>query len=156
MAEDSRRRGLSALIATIILIGITVVASLVLYSMFTGFFGSYSQNIQCLATVDLIRPGGSASYAVVTVTVKNTGSVPIKSISVQYVPEGQTNPSGLTLTWDPSISDSNPLPPGGSASATATITSNLPVAGKVYPFIIKITGTAGQTYTTVIGVTCRS
>jgi len=156
MAEVNHRRGLSTLIATIILVGITVAASLVLYSLFTGIFGSYSQNIQCLASIDLVRPGGSASYAVVSMTVKNTGTIPIKEIKVQYVPEGQTALSDLTLTWDPAMGDSNPLSPGASASASAVITNNLPIAGKTYAFVIKVTGTGGQTYTVTASVACRS
>jgi len=153
------RRSLSTLIATIILVAVTVAASLVLYSLFTGIFASYSQSIQCLVSINLVRPGGSASYAVLSITVKNTGSVPIKSISVQYVPEGQTSLSSISLTWDPSISDSSPLPPGSSASATAVLTTGtglppLPISGKTYTFVIKVTGTGGQTFTETLSVPC--
>jgi hypothetical protein len=155
------RRSLSTLIATIILVAITVAASLVVYGLFTGVFSSYSQNIQCLVSINLVRPGGSASYAVVALTVKNTGSIPIKAITVQYVPEGQSSFSTLTLTWDPNISDTNPLPSGASASASAVITTGaglppLPISGKQYPFIVKVTGTGGQTFTETLTVTCGS
>jgi FlaG/FlaF family flagellin (archaellin) len=161
MAGFNYRRSLSTLIATIILVAITVAASLVIHGLFTGVFSSYSQNVQCLVSIDLIRPGGSASYAVVAVTVRNTGSVPIKAISVQYVPEGQTSLSSVSLTWDPNISDSNPLPPGASASASVVITTGagqppLPISGKTYTFIVKATGTGGQTFTETLSVTCGS
>jgi len=161
LREVNDRRSLSTLIATIILIAVTVAASLVVYALFTGVISTYTQSVQCLASIDLVRPGGSANYAVVAVTVKNTGSVPIKSISVQYVPEGQTSLSSISLTWDPSISDSNPLPPGASASATAVLTTGaslppLPISGKTYTFVIKVTGTGGQTFTETLSVTCGS
>jgi flagellin-like protein/uncharacterized repeat protein (TIGR01451 family) len=148
------RKAVSPLLATIILIAITVAAGLVIYNLFFSTAGTASQTLQCMVDVDLIRPGGTASYAIIAISVKNSGSVPITGITVQWIPEGQTTFQSLSLTWSPSISSSAPLNPGQTASASTTVTTNLPIVGKSYPFVVQISG-AGQSFTTSSSVICQ-
>jgi len=149
----NRRKAVSPLLATIILIAITIAAGLVIYNLFFSTAGAAGQTLQCLPEITLIRPGGSATYAIITISIKNTGNTPITGIAVQWIPEGQTSLQSLTLTWDPSVSSTNPLNPGQTASATTTVTTNLPVVGKNYPFVVKASG-SGQSFTTSLSVSC--
>jgi flagellin-like protein/uncharacterized repeat protein (TIGR01451 family) len=149
------RKAVSPLLATIILIAITVAAGLVIYNLFFSTAGVASQNLQCMVSVDLIRPGGTATYAVIAISVKNSGSVPITGITVQWIPEGLTSLQSLTLSWNPSVSGTSPLAPGQTASASTTFTTaaNLPIVGKSYPFVVRVDG-AGQSSTTSLSVPC--
>jgi len=153
MRRKRVKRGVSPLLATIILIAITVAAGLVIYNLFFSTSSTVTQSLQIIADIDLIRPGGTASYVVLTITVKNTGTLAISSISVSYVPEGSTTATSITLTWSPSISSTSPLSPGTTASASLVATtstagfSTLPVVGKVYVFIISVTAVNSQTAT---------
>lgn len=149
------RKAVSPLLATIILIAITVAAGLVIYNLFFSTSGVASQTVQIMPDIKVIRPGGTASYALITISIKNTGSVAISGITVQWYPEGGTNLTSLSLTWDPSVNSTSPLSPGTSTSASTTITTNMPIVGKSYPFIIKATGTNGATYTWSGSVVCQ-
>jgi len=78
-------RAVSPLLATIILVAITVVAGLVVYSVFFSASGTISRQAQLtVASVDLTRDGG---FTLLSVALKNDGNLPVyASVSTSLVP----------------------------------------------------------------------
>ena len=71
-AED---RGVSPLLATIILVAIVFSAGLAVYSMTSGFFNVWTSRVDLQVTsVDICR---AADKTLLSISVKNTGSTPI-------------------------------------------------------------------------------
>jgi len=73
-------RAVSPLIATILLIAITVAGGLVTYALFTSTAGVSSAKGQVsFESVDLVRTGGQLAFAA---TLKNAGNKPVENITV--------------------------------------------------------------------------
>lgn len=141
------RRGISPLIATIILIAITVAGGLLIYSMFmsTGsIWGAKGQvaveNIKLVKNTD-----GAVTFAI---TVKNTGNKPIQSDGLTVKLEGQT--VAITLNSD--------LQPGQSVSFVGDAPSLAAgyVIGKTYIVTIQATFSDGSSFSDTLTVTCTS
>ena len=154
-----RRKGISPIIATIILIVITVAVGGLLYAYVGGMFGSMSTSQDVNIQNSLTIPAG-ASTGTWTVSVKNTGSVAITNmtavlynssdspIAVIYagshpmltVPAG--TPSG-TFT-------ASTVSPGQTVSGTAmSIPSSSVIAGTSYNYqlVVQFANGVQKTYT---------
>jgi len=110
------RKAVSPLLATIILIAITVAAGLVIYNVFFSTAGVTSSTLQVdIVSCDLVRTT-APSRAILSITVKNTGNRPITSCKVSIWDDtGTEKPSsgGKELL-------SGTLAPGAFASASFT------------------------------------
>jgi len=148
-ANSARRKAISPIIATIILIVITVVAGAFLYVYATGMMhsGAASQvaNVQSAA---LVVPGGTGA-GTLTVTISNGGTVTIQSVNV-------TNFNGQALSKPVQLITS-PIAPGQSGSGTLTSSqisglSNV-VAGQSYELQLTVGYANGQTQVITTSVT---
>jgi len=141
------RRAISPLIATIILIAITVAAGLMIYSMFlsaSSILGAKGQ--VSVENVKLVKDsGGSVTFAI---TIKNIGNKPVAANGLSIKLAGQ----------DVSVSLSNPLQPGQSISAVTEAPQIQAgyVVGNTYTVAISATFTDGSSFSDTITVTCTS
>ena len=102
------RKGISPVLATLILIVIAVVAGLVVYGWLMGWIGTQKQ--QVAFAVRVIR---TSAYNY-TVEIRNVGSITVTLNKVTVTdPDGDTHEASLTGT----------LAPGHSTTATTKITS---------------------------------
>jgi len=139
------RKAVSPLIATIILIAITVAAGLVIYNVFFSTAGTMSQQLNMqIISVDVVKAG---TTTLISATVKNTGNKPISSCHVYVYVDGTTTPVDLNLsTIDVGQSKSNStttLPTGGSVTA-----------GKAYPVKVDATAPDESTFSESFTVIC--
>lgn len=141
------RRAISPLIATIILIAITVAAGLMIYSMFlsTGsILGAKGQ--VSVENVKLVKDSsGAVTFAI---TIKNSGNKPVGANGLSIKLAGQ----------DVSVSLTSPLQPGQSISVVTDAPSIQGgyVVGNTYTVAISTTFTDGSTFADTITVTCTS
>jgi len=87
---NKKRKGLSPLLATVILIGVTVAAGGAVYSIYTGSStaASASNTIQ-IETVNAVKGSNHADF---TATVKNVGTSPWKSLEIWVGKEAGSRP----------------------------------------------------------------
>jgi flagellin-like protein len=142
------RRALSPLIATIILIAITVAAGLMIYSMFlsTGsILGAKGQ--VSVENVKLVKDsGGTVTFAI---TIKNTGNKPVAANGLTVKLAGQ----------NVSVNITSPLQPGQSISVVGdapNLSGGGYVIGNTYTVAISATFTDGSTFSDTVTVTCTS
>ncbi len=112
------RRALSPILATVILIAITIAGGLLVFSMFES--SASTQQLKAIVDIEsaqLIAPANS-NYTFVLV-VKNVGSLPITNMDVVFAGLDLKTP-GLNPApvWSPLISAGNPLTPGMTAVVT--------------------------------------
>jgi len=154
-----RRKGISPIIATIILIVITVAVGGLLYAYVGGMFGSMSTSQDVNIQNSLTMPAG-ASTGTWTVSVKNTGSVAITNMTaVLYSSSGKaiaviyagshpmlTVPAGIPSgTYTAST-----VSPGQTVSGTAmSIPSSSVIAGTSYNYqlVVQFANGVQKTYT---------
>jgi flagellin-like protein len=151
------RRAVSPLIATIILIAITVSGGLAVYSLFFSTAGTMSSQTSVqVVSCDLVK---SSSKVLLSITVKNTGNKPITSCQVTVWDGAPTQRGPYNLQVGGSdVSSSNPLDPGAYASVTKTeadLGTNY-IVGNKYPLEIVATASDGSTFDTSLTVTCSS
>ena len=139
------RKAVSPLLATIILIAITVAAGLVIYNLFFSTAGTISQqlNVQIIS-VDVVK---TSSTTLVSATIKNTGNKPISSCHVYVYVDGTTTPVDLNLgsidVGQSKSSSTTTLPTGGSVTV-----------GNAYPVKVDATAADGSTFSKSFTVTC--
>jgi len=136
------RKAVSPLLATIILIAITVAAGLVIYNLFFSTAGTISQqlNVQ-ITSVDVVK---TSTTTLVSATIKNTGNKPITSCTVTVW--GDSGTATLSL---------GALDVGQSMSASTTNPSGFSVTvGKAYPVKVDATAADGSTFSKSFTVTC--
>ena len=131
-----KAKAISPIIATIILIVITVVAGGFIYSYVTGMLhsGATSQqaNIQSYSLVP-----GSSDSATLTVTVQDSGTVAISSVNIVSIVNGVTVPGGPFL---------RSIAPGSTMSNSTSITGTAPfLAGDTYTATFVVTYANGAT-----------
>jgi len=138
------RRGISPLLATVILIAITVAAGLTIYHMFFSTVGVAGSTLSIqVVSIDLIKTGNTI---LVSASIKNTGSKPISSLTVTI--HGDSGTATITL--------SN-IDPGETASNTVVNPSGFSVTvGKSYPVKITATATDGSMLDKSMSVVCSS
>ena len=112
-----RQRAISPIIATFILIAITIIGGIFIYKYFMALATTLSTN----HAIEITSATLSTSPTIFTLNVQNTGNVQVKALTV-YI-----NGAPVNMSLSPV-----PLSPGGSASG---VTNRLP-----------INITSGQTY----------
>ena len=141
------RKGVSPILATVILIAITVAAGLFLYQAFFGDLGIASQSrLVQITSAQLIVPTGS-STGTVTIVIKNSGSSAINNLATNLVAKITT--TGSTTLSAVSGSPTN-LTPGQSVAMTATGVSAY--IGSTYVVLVTATFSDGSTSSTAVSV----
>ena len=137
------KRAISPLIATIILISICVAGGLLIYSVFFSSAGTLTAKGQVeVESVDLVKD--STGTATFTITIKNTGNKPTKSVTVKLASEKAESITPSTLE------------PGQSGTLVLNLEGSEYTAGNSYNVVIKATFSDGSTFTTTTSVKCRS
>jgi len=155
------KRGISPLIATVILIGICVAGGLLIYNVFFSTAGVVTQRGQVeVETVDLIKSSVETTFSI---TIKNTGNKPVKILQVTLeddegeVDDDQEGPWNLQLGGD-SIDEDNMLQPGQTASLSCNptrIDDEEYVVGESYTVTIYAVFSDDSEFTDTIKVTCE-
>jgi|GEM_PF-5037270 len=87
---NKKRKGLSPLLATVILLGVTVAAGGAVYSIYTGSSTAVSaSNTIQVETVNAVK---GSNHADLTATVKNVGTAPWKSLEIWIGKEAGSRP----------------------------------------------------------------
>ena len=142
MKRFNSRGAVSPLLATIILIAITVAAGLVIYNVFFSTAGTMSAqlNIQ-VVSVDIVK---TSSTTLVSATIKNTGNKPITACTVTVY--GDSGTATLTL---------GAIDVGQSKSQSVSNPSGFSVTvGKAYPVTISATASDNSRLDKSLTVTC--
>ena len=161
-----RKKGISPILATIILIIITVVVGVMLYGFVTGFFSSSSTSMEANVQAQLTIPAG-ANYGTFVVTIKNAGTVAITEVSIQLKgPTGNSIASatysglniapGQSQTFTASGSGSSAWSGSPSSGAYAYLNSTNVISGSSYNYIITIQFANGGVKTYTGSVTASS
>jgi flagellin-like protein len=141
-------RAISPLIATIILIAITIVGGLLIYNLFfaTSSTASSTSAIS-VQNIDLVVPGGTGN-AQFSITIKNTGNKPIIGYTITVIGEGnaQNSTTRSSLTIQPGQTFSEQYTPNGLSF----------VVGKYYAVNIKVTFSDQTTFATSTSVQARA
>jgi flagellin-like protein len=141
------KRGISPLIATIILLAICIAGGALIYSIFFSTANTLNATGQLsVQTSSLIKD--TQGHTVFTMTIKNVGTKPFTSLSVTLASEAPGAIATVTTT--------TPLQPGQSVSyvpATALDGSSY-IIGNSYNVIIRGTTTDGSIVTQAVSVTC--
>lgn len=137
-------RGVSPLIATMILIAITIAAGLTVYTFVSGMIGTMSTTLNLnVQSIDLVQAGSNTLLAV---TVQNTGNIPLTSCTVSVV--GDTGTATITL---------GAIAPGQSASASVSNPSGFTVTVEnAYPVTVTAASAGRGSFTKAFTVTCTS
>jgi len=165
------RRGISPLIATIILISVCVAGGLLIYSVFFSTAGTLTAKGELtVEAIDLVKD--TEGNIVFTITIKNTGNKPIHASDanrlVITLGSDTIKLDGTTTqksTGNP-YPDAGNLQPGQSISVDAYYSddgddtnddiSGDYVVGNSYNVVIQAKFTDGSTFTTTTSVKCRS
>jgi len=148
MRERSRRKAISPIIATLILIVITVVAGVMLYGFVSGFMAKTTSSTGAISTlaIDAVGISQSAPYYQVNVTVTNTGNTPVTITQVNLL-NATTGALMYSYTESPPVTI-----PGGttmvikafSTSSSPTIQSSL-VGNSTIVQVVTSTGSYAET-----------
>ncbi|MDG6907325.1 MAG: hypothetical protein JRN20_16250 [Nitrososphaerota archaeon] len=146
-------KAVSPIVATIILIAMTVAFSIVLYGLVMSTVHTASTSVQMEISSDsLVETSSGAS--VFALTLKNTGSTPVDNITVTLTSDrsGTTNVlKSSNFAPDPSVT---PVAPGQSVSAIDTSPSGGFTIGNSYSVIVLVSSQNGGSFSTVWTVTC--
>lgn len=141
------KRGISPLIATIILVAICVAGGLMVYSTFFSASSTLMAKGQLeVESIDLVKDTGENEAF--SITIKNTGNKPATSLSVTL--DGET-------AWDIDLA-ADPLQPGQTVSLVKSGTDLAKdyVIGNSYNVVIEATFSDGSTFAHTTSVRCRS
>ena len=135
-------KGISPLIATLLLIAIAVAASVITYSWVMSMIGSQSTQAQTQCRIDSVTWNVAGNN--VTVVTRNTGSVActVESISLRKSAAGSTN-------YARSFTTGNSINTGTTVSLTWTEASSSAPADFLAvssEYVIRVTTTTGFQY----------
>ncbi|MEM2855729.1 MAG: type IV pilin [Candidatus Nitrosocaldaceae archaeon] len=131
---NRQKRGVSPVLATMIMVGVTVAVGLGVASYTMGLFGNLSKsaNIKIIST-DLV-----ASSRQLSLTLDNSGGATVQLTKVTTVIGTNSYSATSTLSIGPS----------SSASTTLTFSSATFTAGKTYTFTLEFSNGSTLTITT--------
>ena len=136
-----KQRGIADILAVLIVIGITVVAGVALYSTVMGKVSVFGNS----AGIEVET--AQVTNNMLIITVKNTGTYTFSSVSYTVYSGGSSVLSGSFSL------PSGGLEPGESVSAVQQFSSSNPETfGASYTIVITGTYNNGQTYTTSVTV----
>jgi flagellin-like protein len=150
MRERSRRKAISPIIATLILIVITVVAGIMLYGFVTGFMAKTTSSTGAIAQITVDSANVSSTNNDANVVVTNTGTTPVTITQVNLL-----NPSTNSLIA--TSTDISPTTVNGGQTVTITASSFSTANGASFPSpgttvlvqVVTSTGSYAEAYTTV-------
>jgi flagellin-like protein len=149
----NKRKAISPILATIILIIITVVVGVALYGFVTGYFSSMSTSSSATVETNLVIPSGS-SAATWTVNIRNTGTTAMNNVTViLYSSQG-----AKIVKYS---SDRLSVSPGQEYTITLTglnynLTSANIVSGSSYSYAIQLSFANGASKTITGSVTATA
>ena len=135
-----RRKAISEMLAVIILLALAVVAGVLVYQIFMGKAGVASSN----TAISIQSAYISGENGVMTITIQNTGSSIINSITVAVYQNGNA------VSISPSGPQSVTITPGNSWSQIFTGSFT---PGEPYTIIVTATSNTGGTTTQTVTVT---
>jgi flagellin-like protein len=157
---------MAELIATLLLIAMTISAAVLLYAFVSGLFPSYTNggpSTLVTATGQMTIPGSSGPLGVLTITVTNDGSAPISSITatcasppfaiVNCIPGANFQYKGAQ------VSAANPLPVNYFASGTVQVSAAAAssfTAGTSYVVTTTVIFVGGSTQVLLVNVVATS
>lgn len=148
-ASRIERTAISEIIATILVVAMTILAAGVLYNFFTSTATKAEVTAQVQVSANLAVPNGQGEGTLV-VTVTNSGSVALTGLSIS----GSIVPPGVA--WNPQPSSGSPVPPGGGTS-TAVFPTKVPVtAGVSYAIVLVATFANRATTSQIVMVSATS
>jgi len=139
-----RLEGISPLIATLILIAITVVGGILVYHVFFSTASSISSN----GNVQVVSSNIYSGPNIMTLTLKNSGSIAINNMNVTVYQSGSSTP----ILTETNILTA-PLTPGQTFSHTYPGPSSGFVSGDTYTIVINAVLSNGASYSTSTTVT---
>jgi flagellin-like protein len=124
------KRGISPIIATLLLIAIAVAAAVVTYSWVMGMIATQSAQSQTAIRIDIVQ-FDSTNGAIVYVTVRNSGAVPA-TIDKIYITALNTTAAVDTLSYASASAghfsgSSATVPVGSTIKFTCTLTTTTPI-----------------------------
>ena len=142
IAAFKRKRGISPLIATIILISICVAGGLLIYNVFFSTGSTITAKGQVeITNAELIKSSGTTTF---TITVKNTGNKPVSHLTIKL--QGETN----------EIVDGDiTLEPGQSYSTSTSSLSGTYTVGNEYTVTVTASFSDGSSFSDSIKVKCE-
>jgi len=132
------KKGISPILATLLLIVIAVAAVIVTYAWVMSFTGTTTGHAGAVLSVENLRYFGTP-YNKVEMIIRNSGTTDAKIVSVYAGTSSTSLVQQTTVTYVP---DSQMAVAGGSLNITVTYTSNW-TSGQRYYF--KVVTEAGQT-----------
>jgi len=149
------KRGISPLIATIILVAICVAGGLMVYSTFFSASSTLMAKGQLeVESIDLVKD--TDGNVVFSITIKNAGNKPVKA---------EANALQVSLAdedpWDATPTDGEGTPvslqPGQTVSYVKTgLSGDSYTIGNSYNVVIQATFSDGSTFAHTTSVRCRS
>jgi hypothetical protein len=137
-------KAVSPLLATMILIAITVAAGLIIYNLFFTTAGAISTQLTIqINTIDVVK---ASDITLVSVTIKNAGNKPITSCNVTFHGD-----SGTSLTMDLGSID---VGQSVSKSYKPSASQLTVTVGKTYPVQIEVAASDGSKLSKATTVTC--
>ena len=109
-----KRKAISPILATVILIAITLIAAVAIAGFVFGLFGSFTSSAQVSVSVSTCT--GTKSHLDCTFVARNTGS-------------GSTSITGMTATYGATVSPATFTAQQVAAGGTATFSASFPVTG---------------------------
>jgi flagellin-like protein len=165
MSGSSKRRGVSPVIATLLLIAIAVAAAVILYAFVTGFLGNVTKggpSYLVTGNGQMVVPGSTSLTGILSLTLRNEGSEPINGVAVACPspPFSTVNCGGFIFTYGGNqILPGNLLPVGalgtGAVGVTAAAAPGF-TAGTSYQVTVTMTFVGGSTQIILISVPSTS
>jgi len=142
-------RAVSPLIATIILIILTVVGGIVMYATFLSATTVVYQNTKITVEyVGLYKSSGEPKL-LFSLTIKNSGSKPLAELAVRLYNEGV-----YTRVFSPPLDPEKTTKVVLSPATTPQLHPNYYIVGNSYPVIITVKATDESQFTHTITVKC--
>jgi len=152
--KKTSKKAISPLLATIILIAITVVGGLVVYSVFSSSAATAGSKplVTITSTQLVVTSGGTTTFSL---TMKNDGSKPVTGIT--YTLQGCTGACTVpALQFNgAAVSATNPLGPGQTAAASGSPTATYTI-GNSYSVTVTATFSDGSTFNYLSSVSASS
>lgn len=155
--RSKQRNAISTIIATILVVAMTIVAAGVLYTYFSSTASRAQNTAQVQVSASLAVPAGTGS-GTGTLTVTNSGSIALTGLTAT---DSGSNCGTFALgsnafyygSSPAPIGASNPVPPGSGVSATFTCSAA--TAGTSTAITVTATFANGATQTQVLTVTAQ-
>ena len=142
---QTSRRAISPIIATILVVAMTIVAAGVLYTYFTTTASRAQNTAQVQIQASLVVPSGSGA-GTGAITVTNSGSIELTGLTVSSTIPGFSANGGFST-------GALTVPPGSSVSSAFSGTGD--TAGTSYSITVVASFANGATQTQVLTVTAQ-